>query len=105
MNNSQILKTCNINEHRPLLCLIVGEGGLGRDWGGMWGGGWWGGGSVLITGVCWGNLYKCFIGQTLKKVMPNKVRWVMVFVKMRNLTPIPELGIPKVCQFRENKTR
>ena len=94
MNNSQILKTCNINEHRPLLCLIVGGGGLGG-----------GGGSVLITGVCWGNLYKCFTGQTLIKVMPNKVRWVMVFVKMRNLTPIPELGIPKVCQFRENKTR
>lgn len=34
MNNSQILKTCNINEHRPLLCLIVGEGGLGRYVGG-----------------------------------------------------------------------
>lgn len=69
MKNSQILKTCNINEHRPLLCLIVGEGGLGQ-----YVGGWWNGGSVLITGVCWGNLYKCFIGQTLIKVIPNKVR-------------------------------
>ena len=46
----------------------------GRGIGAVCGGDGGLGGNVLITGVCWGNLYKCLIGQTLIKVMPNKVR-------------------------------